>query len=112
MNSYKEFALLKKKQVTFGIILPYIWIFIFLCLIFISLISSKINYVISVENLILLTYIFSPLIYIAGLFISVITMLKSGLSKNVLFAIGLNAALLFVWFIFQKSMFIEFNMIS
>ncbi len=104
--------MLKEKQVTFGIILPYVWTFVFLCLILIAFASIKISSVIAAENLILLTFIFSPFIYIGGLTISLFTMLKSGVSKKVLFAIELNAALFIFWFIIRKSFYIEFNMIS
>ena len=104
--------LLKKNQVTFGIFLPYIWIIVFLCLILISFASSKISSVIAAENLILLTFVFSPFVYLGGLVISLFTMLKSGQSKNVYFAIVLNVALFIFWYIIRKSFYVEFNMIS
>ena len=104
--------MLEKKQVTIGIILPYVWTVVFLFLIIISFISSRISYVISAENLVLLTFIFSPVIFLTGIIISLLTMMKSGVSKNVLFAIVLNLFLLIVWFIFSKPFYIEFNMIS
>jgi hypothetical protein len=104
--------LLNQKQVTFGIILPYVWTLVFICLVIISFISVKAGSVIRAENLILLTYIFSPAIFAAGIIISVITMFKSGLSKKVLFALILNIFLLCVWYIFRMPFYIEFNMIS
>ncbi len=104
--------LLKQKQVTFGIILPYIWMFVFVCLIMISFVSSKISSVIAAENLIMLTYLFSPIIFIIGIIISLITLFKSGVSKNILVSIILNLILLIIWFIFRKSFYIELNIIS
>jgi hypothetical protein len=104
--------LLEQKQVTFGIILPYIWVFVFICLIMISFVSIKISYVIAAENLILLTFILAPIIFTAGIIISLVTMLKSGLSKSVLFAISFNIVLLIVWFLIRNSFYIEFNMIG
>ena len=103
---------LKDKQLTFGIILPYIWIFMFFCLIGISFVSMRISSIIAAENLILLTFILSPLVYITGIFISFVTMLKSGPGKNLLFGIAFNIVLLIVWFIFKNSMYIELNMIG
>ena len=104
--------MLKQKQITIGIILPYVWTIVFLSLIIISFVSSQISYVIAVENLILLTFIFSPIIYITGIIISFVTMLKSGVSKNVLLAIVFNFFLFILWFLFRKPFYIEFNMIS
>ena len=104
--------MIKEKQVTFGIILPYIWMIVFLLLIMISFVSMKISAVIAAENLILLTFIFSPFVYTVGLAISFVTMIKTGLSRNILFAIGLNITLFIIWFIIRKSFYIEFNMIG
>ncbi|MBN1974457.1 MAG: hypothetical protein JW787_12535 [Sedimentisphaerales bacterium] len=104
--------MLKQKQVTIGIILPYIWTFVFACLIIISFISRTISFFISAENLILLTFICSPFIYITGIVISFVTMLTSGRSRKVLFAIGFNIVLLSLWFVFRKPFYIEFNIIS
>lgn len=103
---------LKQKQVTFGIILPYIWTIVFLCLILISFASRRFSSIIAAENLILLTFVFSPFIFAGGLIISLFTIFKSGLNKNVIFAIGLNVALFIIWFIIRKPFYIEFNMIG
>jgi hypothetical protein len=108
----KDQALLKQRQITFGVILPYVWIIVFLGLILLSFASRKISYFIAAENLILLTFVFSPFIYAGGLIISLYTMLKSGLSKSALFAVGLNIALFVFWFLISKSFYIEFNMIN
>ena len=112
IDFYIAFVMIKEKQVTFGIILPYIWMIVFLLLIMISFVSMKISAVIAAENLILLTFIFSPFVYTVGLAISFVTMIKTGLSRNILFAIGLNITLFIIWFIIRKSFYIEFNMIG
>ncbi|MBN2588499.1 MAG: hypothetical protein JXA96_01450 [Sedimentisphaerales bacterium] len=104
--------MLKQKHVTIGIILPYVWTIVFLLLIIISYVSNKISSIIAAENLIMLSFFFSPGIYITGITVSLITLFKAGLSKNVLFALVLNSFLLIVWFIFRKSFYIELNMIS
>jgi hypothetical protein len=104
--------LLKQQQVTFGIILPYVWTLVFISLVVISFISIKMSFFIRSENLILLTFILSPIVFTVGIIISVITMLKSGLNRNILFAIILNIILLCIWFIYRMSFYIEFNMID
>ena len=104
--------MLKQKQVTIGIILPYVWTIVFLLLIIISYLSSKLSSVIAAQNLILLTFFLSPLVFISGIMISFITIIKSGLSKNTLFAIALNFILLAIWYILSKPFYIELNMIS
>lgn len=103
---------LKDKQLTFGIILPYVWIFVFFCLIGVSFVSMRISSIIAAENLILLTFILSPVVYTTGIFVSFVTILKSGLNKSVLLGIGFNIALFIVWFLFKKSMYIELNMMG
>jgi hypothetical protein len=103
--------LLEEKQVTFGIILPYVWTFVFACLIIISFINRKVSLFMETDKLILLTFIFSPLIFISGIIISFVTMLKSGLRRNVFFAIVFNIVLFILWFVFRMPFYIEFNMI-
>jgi len=103
---------LQQKQVTFGIILPYVWAVVFACLIMVGFVSRRISSFIDTESLILLTFIFSPVIYASAIIFSGFTMLKSGVSRNVIYAIIFNIALFSIWFIIRRSFYIELNIIS
>ena len=101
----------EQTQVSIGIIFPSIWTLVFAFLILLSFISTKIPVIISAESLILLTFIFSPFIYLIGLVFSFVRLLKIGLNKDVLFAIVLNVVFFTAWFLIRKSFYIELEFI-
>jgi hypothetical protein len=95
-----------------GIILPIVWVGTVALLILISFISSKVSSIIAAGNLILLTLIFSPLVYISGAIISIIALAASKMKKSPLLATGLNIALLVFWLCFNKFFLMELELIS
>ena len=107
-----ETFLKERTQVSIGIVLPVIWTVIFVFLVLVSFVSTKIPVAVSAESLILLTFIFSPLIFIIGFVVSLIRLAYSGINRNVLFAIVLNVILFVVWFIIRKSFYIEVEFIN
>ena len=104
---------MQKQNLTFvGIILPSAWVGTAAVLVLFSFISNKVSSIIAAESLILLTLIFSPVVYITGATISIITLVTSKMKKTPLLAAGLNIALLVCWLYFSKSFLMELELIS
>ena len=104
--------LLKKKFVTFGVTLPYIWAIAYVVLNLISYAYNKINTIIAAEYIIPLTFILSPFIFCTGAVISLSSLLKSGKNKDMFVAFIFNILMLVLWFIFRNPFYIELNFVS
>jgi hypothetical protein len=81
-------------------------------LVLLSFISTKASSVISAENLILLTLLFSPIVYITGAAFSIIAVVTSKMRKTAFLAVGLNVALLACWLYFSESFLMEFELLG
>jgi apolipoprotein N-acyltransferase len=106
-----------------GIVLPFVWVGMIVLLILVSFVNIKLSSIISAENLILLTLVFSPVIYVAGATLSIIALVtsssrhrpcrSSGKIKKVAFlAAALNIMLLVCWITCSKSFLMEFELLS
>ncbi|MFC1781560.1 hypothetical protein ACFLZ8_04805 [Planctomycetota bacterium] len=101
-----------RNVVLFGIILPSVWLGVFIIGILISFVDSRISSAIEFEGLILLTILIWPVIYIIGSVVSVIALIKSGLKIDALYAFCLNIVLLLAWFLVKNSFLLEFELIN
>jgi len=94
------------------IILPSVWVGMVVFLILMSFVSIEASSIISVENLILLTILFSPVVYITGATISIIALVTSEVKKTAFCAAGLNIVLLVCWLYFYKPFMMELELLS
>jgi hypothetical protein len=108
----RENNLQQQKLTVVWVILPIVWVGMVASLILLSFISIKASSVISAENLILLTLLFSPIVYIIGAAFSIIAVVTSKMKKTAFLAAGLNIALLAWWLYFSKSFLMEFELLS
>lgn len=102
----------QQKLTSIEVILPSVWVGMVVFLILLSFVSSKASSIVSAENLILLTLLFSPVVYITGAVLSIIALITSKIKKPALWAAGLNIALLACWIIFSKSFLMEFELLG
>lgn len=73
--------------------------------------SRSISAAIAVDKLILLTALFSPIVYLAGGVIAVIALFNSKIKKTAIKAVLLNLVLLFVHLFLNKPLMMEFEFV-
>lgn len=111
MQLKKEFKVQKEKMVLIGIALPLLHVGAFFGLVWLSFIGPWFNPAIAVDKLILLTVAMSPIVYLLGIVVSTIALLKSQTVMIALKGIALNAALLAVLLYFGRSFLVEFQLV-
>jgi len=112
----------RQNLVLVWIILPSVWVGMVVFLILMSFVSIKVSSIIFVENLILLTILFSPVVYITGTVVSIIASVtpaapsaqhgESEVKKTAFCAAGLNIVLLVCWLYFYKPFMMELELLS
>ncbi len=100
-----------RKTVFVGLILPVLSIGTLSLLVLLSFINNKVNSVIAVDKLILLTALLSPVIYVLGAIVSITALFKSEMKATALIGVILNIAALLIALYFGGAVLVEFKLV-